>query len=268
MCHLLRSTRPLAVAALLALPGAAAMAQAFDAARLFGAVNADDAGYVGLAVVEGWQYPGSDERRTLVFPALGYEWKNGWFAGTGNGVGYNFARVEHLQYGLRVTADFGRNESRSSALRGMGDIDARPEVGGFYNFFPSREMFLTSSLRYGSGNDRDGLVVDLGAGYLAALPAGFRLGLGASVSLVNNAYMQSYFGVSAAQAKSSGYPVYSAAGGVRDVRASASLTYPFNASTSVTAALSYSALQGGARSSPLVRQADSLGGVLALVYGF
>ena len=146
-----------------------AQAQAFDAVRLYGSPSGAGEGNVGAAVIFGHQYMGSDERRTLVLPGLGYQWTNGWFAGTTNGVGYLFSSAPNMQYGLRVTADFGRRESRSTALKGMGNIDARPEVGAFFNYFPTREIFLTSSLRYGSGNDRDGLQVDLGAGYALQL---------------------------------------------------------------------------------------------------
>lgn len=64
-----------------------------------------------------------------------------------------------MAYGRRITADFGRRESRSPILQGMGDIESRPTVGGFFNYSPTRAVTLNSSLRYGSGNDRQGLVV-------------------------------------------------------------------------------------------------------------
>ncbi|MCO4094524.1 MAG: MipA/OmpV family protein [Acidovorax sp.] len=56
-------------------------------------------GTVGLAVVAGHEYMGSDERRTRAYPAIDYRWANGWFAGTTNGIGYNFSRQPGVQYG-------------------------------------------------------------------------------------------------------------------------------------------------------------------------
>ena len=122
--------RPLLAASILAAAGAA-QAQAFDAVRMYGDPTGDGAGTAGLAAIAGYRYMGSDERRASVLPALEYRWKNGWFVGTTNGIGYKFSSDPSMQYGVRLTADFGRSESRSPVLAGMGDIKARPEIGGF-----------------------------------------------------------------------------------------------------------------------------------------
>ena len=150
----------------------------------------------------------------------------------------------------------------------MGNIDARPEVGAFFNYFPTREIFLTSSLRYGSGNDRDGLQVDLGAGYALQLAQQWRAAAGVGLTLVNGASMQEYFGVTPAQAASSGYAAYSAGSGLRDVRANLSLNWFITKEWTLTGAASVSSLQGDATDSPIVRQRTSTSGVLALGYQF
>lgn len=242
-------------------------AQAFDAVRLYGAAPGTDGGLVGAALIVGTEYAGSDERRTMLLPALDYQWRSGWFAGTTNGIGYDFAGRPDMQYGLRLTADLGRSESRSPALAGMGDIDATPTYGAFFNYAPTRQTFLTSSLRYGSGNNADGMVLDLGAVYLHPLAPQWSLAVGAALSVVNAAYMQSYFGVTAAQS-ASGYAAYTPSAGLRDVRANLSLTHQFSNRFGVTGVLSLSSLQGDARDSPIVRQATTTTGVLAVTYAF
>lgn len=263
-----RSLRHAALGLLLTGLAPLAFAQAFDAVRLYGAAPGQDGGLVGAAVVFGRDYQGSNQRRTSVFPAIDYQWRNGFFAGTTNGLGYNFSRSPSMQYGLRVTADLGRDESRSPALTGLGDIDVRPELGGFFNYFVSRDVFLTSSLRYGAGNDRKGLVLDLGAGYSTALAPSWRLGVGVAASVVNQNYMQSYFGVDAGQAATSGYAPYAPAAGLRDLRASAALTYRLNDKVGITGAVSLSGLQGDAKTSPVVRRTSTANGVLAVTYAF
>lgn len=262
------SLKGLAVIGLLSLAAPNAVAQAFDAVRLAGGAAEKDRGSVGLAVIAGMAYQGADERRTLVLPGLDYQWRNGWFAGTRNGIGYNFGQTRELQYGLRVTADFGRDESRSDALRGMGDIDPKPELGAFLNYSLNKEITLTSSLRYGSGNDSAGMVIDLGAGYSTKLSPLWRLGFGASMTLANEDYMQSYFGVTAAQSASSGYVAYRPELGLRDVRANAALSYQITPSVAILTTLSVSSLQGDAKDSPLTRQATSVTGVAAVSYEF
>lgn len=252
----------------IALATPCAFAQAFDAVRLFGAAPGKDGGTAAAAVIAAYEYQGSNERRTLVLPVLDYQWANGWFSGSTNGVGYNFSKSPQLQYGLRLTGDFGRKERRVGALRGLGDIDPALEGGAFLNYEPLQGLFLTSSVRYGAGADNKGLVVDLGAAYSTAIAPKWRLGAGTGVTLTNADYAQSYFGVSGAQAAASGYTAYSAGSGARDVRANVALTYSIDQRTSVTAALSASSLLGDAKGSPLTRKRTSETGVIALAYAF
>ena len=242
--------KALAIAAGLALATPAVLAQAFDAVRLFGAASGVDGGTAGVAFIAGTEYPGANERRNLVFPLLDYQWTNGWFAGTSNGVGYEFGKRLDMQYGLRMTFDRGRDADRSTVLRGMGDINIKPEAGAFFNYFVSPQIFLTSSLRYGAGTNGRGMVV------------------GAAVTLGNADYMQSYFGVTAAQSGASGHPVYTPSAGVRDVRANLSVNYFLTRQVTFTTALSVSTLQGGAADSPLTRKSSSPTGVFVIGYAF
>lgn len=245
-----------------------AFAQSFDSVRLFGAAPGSDGGLVGIGAVTGTEYRGSDQRRNMVVPLLDYQWSNGWFAGTSNGIGYNFSKKPGLDYGVRLTVDLGRKENRSDALRGMGDIAAKAEYGAFLNYSLTRQFTLTSSYRYGSRDNNKGSVLDLGAVYSFMLAPTWRMAIGAATSVVDSDYMQTNFGVTNAQAASSGYQVYTPKSGVRDLRASGSLTYIINQRTSMTAVLSYSSLASEAKNSPLTRDNSSLNGVLAAVYAF
>jgi MipA family protein len=257
---------------LLALPLActslAVQAQAFDAVRLYAVPLEDGQGLAGLAVIAGHEYLGSDERKTLVLPAISYQWKNGWFAGTGNGIGYKFASPANMQYGLRITLDLGRDENDARALAGMGDIDLRPEFGGFFNYFITDEWFLTTSFRYGAGNDRDGSQTDIGIGWSTQLAPQWRGGLGVAATYVNSKYMQAFYGVTAQQSASSGYAVYTPGAGWRDIRGNASLTYFFNAEWSLTGAVTVRSLQGDVKRSPIVTEETPVAGLLALSYSF
>ena len=258
----------LLTALLIAAASPAAFAQAFDAVRLFGAAPGEDGGTVGAVLVSSPAYAGSNERWNRIYPLLDYQWKNGWFAGTTNGIGLDFSKDPRTQFGLRVTADLGREEKRSAALAGMGDIDIRPEFGAFFNYYASKEVFLTSSLRYGSGNDRKGLTVDLGAGWSDYVAPRWRLGLGLATTLLNANAMESRFGVSAAQAATSGYAEYTPGAGLRDVRGNLALTYIVTPRFLLTGAVTLAELLGDAKDSPLVRRSSQASGVFAVSYGF
>jgi len=248
--------------------GAAAHAQSFDTVRLFAAQIGQDGGAAGIAVLATTEYTGSRDRRTMALPTLDYQWANGWFAGVTNGLGYNFSSSPDIQYGLRVTADLGRKESRSPALRGMGDIDVKAEAGGFLNYSLNSQLSLRSSLRLGSGNGGDGVVANLGISYSMPFAQRWRLGLGSDVTIANAKYMQSYFGVSRAQAAASGYAPYSPRASFRDVRASATLSYSVDPRTTVTVGVNALTLLGDASDSRLVQKKASVGGLLAATYAF
>jgi len=255
-------------AAAIALAAPNAFAQAFDAVRLYGAAPGNDGGTVGAAVFAAYEYLGSDQRLNLVLPLLDYQWANGWFAGISNGIGFNFSDAPQLQYGLRLTADRGRKENRVNALRGMGNVDAAAEGGAFFNYSLPQGVFLTSSARYGAGANHKGLVVDLGTGYLTQIAENWHLGAGANITLANARYMQSFFGVSAAQSAASGYKVHTAGSGARDVRANLALTYSAGPKTSITTALSASSLLGDAKDSPLTRKRTAASVVMAINHAF
>lgn len=245
-----------------------ALAQSFDSVRLQRTVPGQDLAIVGLVVVSGPAYAGSDERRERALPVFDYQWANGWFAGVSNGIGIDFSSTPRLRYGVRVTADLGRKERRATALRGMGNVEARAEGGAFFNMTVADDWQATTSLRYGAGDSGRGLVADVGVLYGTALAPQWRLGASAGLSALNADLMQTYFGVDADQAVRSGYAAYSPRSGLRDVRVGASLTYALDPRSQSAAVADFNRLLGDAADSPLTRRRDIASAVLVYTYGF
>lgn len=245
-----------------------ACAQGFEAVRLAPLPPGQDGGRVGAFLIAGTAYRGSDERRNLLLPAIDYQWSNGWFAGVGNGLGYNASTRPELQYGPRLTVDLGRDESRSEALRGMGSIDVQPELGVFFNRLWGPRLAFTSSLRQGSGMQRRGLVLDLGTSYGVSVGAQTRLSLGLGAHWANADYMQDYFGVTPAQSAASGYAVASPGAGWRNASVNLSLSHRIDRETSLFAGIAFNQLLGDARESVLTRRSTSLTGVAGVAYAF
>lgn len=225
-----------------------------------------DGGRVGLVAIGGYEYQGSDETRTLVLPTLDYTWANGWFAGI-NGVGRQWS-TGALQYGLKLGVDMGREEGRSSALRGLGSVDASAELGGFARYALGQGFAAKTSLRAGSGVGNKGALWDLGLEYGQPLGASWRLGSELSVTYANADYLQSYFGVTAQQAQASGYAVYTPSAGPRDVSARVALTYLISPQWSLTGGLRHTQLLGDAKDAPMVRKSSANSALLALNYAF
>ena len=263
-----RFTPPLLAAATLALSPALALAQTPEFFASPVAPGVPQGGVGGLTLIVKPEFAGAQDTRVTAVPTVEYQWANGFFAGVSNGVGYNFSTHPAMSYGARVTVDLGRKESLDASLQGMGNIAVRPELGLFANTYLSREWQLTSSLRYGSGTDRKGLVADVGAYYGMSITPGLRVTAGVAATWANAAYHQSYFGVSAAQASTSSYSIYTAGAGVRDLRASVSGLYAVAPRWYLVGTLSTSALQGDAKDSPLVQRKSGTSAWLTTSYSF
>lgn len=254
---------------LAALAAAPAFAQQDFDAVLLNDSPSEFRGRAGAALYVAPEYRGAADKRTLLLPLAEFQWGSGWFAGTGNGVGYDFGRGTGLHWGVRGSIDWGRKESRSPALRGMGDIDPHPEVGVFMSTALERGLpglQLHASVRAGAGGS--GLVGDLGAGWTFDLAPGLKLRAHAAATLANSAYMQDYFGVTAAQSASSGYGTYSAQGGVRDVRAGGTLLWAIDRRLLLSASLTATSLRSDAAESPLTRDTSGLTALVGVTYGF
>ena len=244
---------------------------AMAGASLFVAAHAQQApkegGHVGLVALGGYEYQGSDQPRTLALPTLDYSWANGWFAGVG-GVGHQWRSGDNLQYGLKLGYDMGRDEASSTALRGLGNVDASAEWGGFARYALGNGFAAKTGLRVGSGVDSKGALWDIGLEYGHPLGANWRLGSELAATYANADYLQSYFGVTAKQAQTSGYAVYTPSAGVRDVSAKVSLTYLISPQWSLTGGLRHTQLLGDAKDAPMVRKASANTALLALNYAF
>ena len=220
---------------------------------------------LGLRVGNGPAYLGSDVRRTRALPMLAARWSNGWFAGVG-GVGYRFNAALPVSWGLRVTIDRGRGEKDVDALRGMGDIKARPELGVFADYRLVPGLMVGSSLRYGSGNDRDGLLADVSLRGSHAVSSTVRLTAGLTATFANTKSMQSAFGVDAAQSFNSGHGLYSPGSGLRDIGLQAGGMVRLQPNLMLILGVNTRTLFGDAQYSPLTRQRTGTSAGVTLAY--
>lgn len=208
---------------------------------------------IGLGVANSTRYVGSNKRRYRAMPSINAVWKNGWFAGFPRGIGYNFSSDKSLEYGLRLTMDMGRKQGSSASLAGLGDIAARAEFGPFVSYAVSPQLKLNSSVRYGSGVDSQGMLIDLGAHYRIPLAANDAVTLGVATVYANRNYMQSYYGVTAAQATTSKYAPYAAQAGIRDIDLSASYTHKFDRHWAMVTGVTLGRLGSAVQASPITK---------------
>jgi MipA family protein len=183
-------------------------------------------------------------------------------------LGYQWSDQSPWQLGVRLTFDRGRDEDDSDALRGMGDIPTRVEAGGFIGYRLAPGLMLQTALRYGSGDDRKGLLWDAGLRYMRPLGSGHRIGAGLTATYANQEAIQSQFGVTAAQSITSGYRPYAPGAGLRDVVISASYGYALSPRMVLITGMGYRRLMGDARGSPIVRSDGGTSVNVGLVFQF
>jgi MipA family protein len=192
-------------------------------------------------------------------------WRNGWFAGT-RGIGYRLDTGTSFSGGVQLTADRGRDEDDADALRGMGDIKARPELGMFVNYRLTPGLRLGSSFRYGSGNDREGLLADIHLrGSLPINPSNRLVG-GLTATFANTKAMQSAFGVDAEQSVRSGYASYSPGSGLRDVALQLGNMTVLRPNTMLFIGIDARTLTGDAKDSPLTAKRTGVGAMATLSF--
>src|SRR5580698_3637688 len=87
---------------------------------------------VGAAAEVQPAYDGARAYKVSEGPVINVYYRDIAYFSTGEGIGYNFLRGDHYQFGVGVTYDLGRKvKDDLTNLRGMGDIDAAP-VGKLY----------------------------------------------------------------------------------------------------------------------------------------
>jgi MipA family protein len=220
---------------------------------------------VGLGLTHRPAYLGSDDRKTAALPLVSARWSNGFFAGT-TGIGYQFPSTGAFSGGLRLGFDPGRKAEDSTDLTGMGDIKTRATFGAFASYRIQPNLALGSSLSYGSGNDKKGMLLDMSLRSQMSLGGPHRLFGSAGLTFANQAAMQSQFGVSADQSLSSGYGIYTTGAGLRDVNLNVGYGYALNPNTSLQLGLNLRSLQGDAKNSPLTRSGSGASLNMGLIY--
>lgn len=237
---------------------------------------------IGLGARYDAKYEGSDEMETRVLPLIDITWKDLVFLNPRNGLGVRL----YDDHGLTVSAGigyvFGRDESDSRDLRGMGDIDDAAAVNLKMKYAVGPVAPYVGISRH--LGDIDGTLVEVGVGGIVPLALmtggmnspgmgegglkGPALQLGVSATWADGDYMEGYFGVNPVQSAASGYARYDAESGFKSVDFVFGVIYPIAENWVVNARGGYSRLLGDAADSPIVRDDGRFSGGLFLSYRF
>lgn len=231
---------------------------------------------VGIGAMASPVYEGSDDTEIAVLP----------FVALNDFYGFNFRPVQlsynlidtkgsnggwALRAGPTVALATGRDQDDDGDLRGLGDVDTGVMTGGFVDARLGPVMLGVEGAQE---------VADGHGGALVGLSLGTRLPLNDKLVFMpavtgtwaSEDYMDSFFGVTAAQATTSNYAAYEANAGFKDVGVEAALRYGLSDTWSFTWNVSYTRLLGDAADSPIVTgpggTRDQVTGRIGIARGF
>lgn len=219
---------------------------------------------LGAGVLTSPTYEGDDSYRVSILPNIQVTYGDDFFASVQEGVGYRFINEDTLRAGPIGRLKFSRGEDGdqpfavtgkdTTDLRGLGEVDATFELGGFVEYGIGDITLGAEARKAVSGHD--GAVLDLEAswsGRSMAFGPPLIWSFGPRVRVVDDTYTEAYFGVTPAQSAAAGLPVYTAGGGVYSYGLGGTAILPLDDRWTLVAFASFEKMAGDAADSPLVQ---------------
>jgi outer membrane scaffolding protein for murein synthesis (MipA/OmpV family) len=206
------------------------------------------------------EYAGAGKNRFALVPTISYRNSNGFFAGSGQGLGYQ-TKVDQFLLSAALAYRSGRNDDSGSGLRrgsddlrGMGDIpDAfTARLQGSYLFDGGVKLGLKSELALNHRETGNTWGLDLSVPLFSSKTDQF--GLNLSTTYGDRKYNQSNFGVSSQQSLGSGYRTFNADAGFNNVSTSLSWRHTIDKNWSIATQAGITQVVGNAADSPIVKK--------------
>jgi outer membrane scaffolding protein for murein synthesis (MipA/OmpV family) len=213
---------------------------------------------LGLGVAYVPEYAGSDKSRVVPLPIFERTFDNGAFISTTRGVGFQ-TQVEGIGLSAALTYGGGRADHKknafygSDALKGMGDIDGAVQavLGASYQV---GSVGLSLSTTQNLAHREHGATYTFGGSVPLYTTASDQVGLGLSAVYGDDKHMQTYYGVTAAQASRTAFKAYTAKAGFENVTAAVSWNHVIDKNWSAHSAVGFTRLSGDAADSPLTKR--------------
>lgn len=198
-------------------------------------------------------YEGSDSYRFAAFPVIDVRYSDLFFASVRDGIGVNVVREDWLKLGPVVRFRPGRDQDDNRALYGLGDVGATVEGGVLATLGDGPVRLRLEAAQGLNGGGHRGFQARGDLTYAMRLGSSVLLAGGPSLTFADREFTQSYFGISADQARRSGYRAYDAKAGLKDAGFGVTATYLLGGGFALTGVAEVKRLLGDAGDSPIVR---------------
>lgn len=222
------------------------------------------------------RYSGSDKSRVSAAQVVDYSMANGFFISTTRGIGYG-NNIGNLDYNAAVSYRTGRKDkdvssdsisSGSDYLRGMGDIKGSAIVVPGLGYKVTDWLNLQLQAEIPVSERDNGEAVHFGISSPLYTSSKNAVTLGLTGSWGSGKYMQTYYGVNAAQSGASGFARHDAGAGIYAWSMNLDWTYRLTSRWSVLTSAGVTQLTGDAGDSPIVQRKTSPTGSLKVTYSF
>jgi outer membrane protein len=170
--------------------------------------------------------------------------------------GISFLDMAGFRLGPAAKYVAPRTATDFAELRGLGDVNAAIELGGFLEYFPVNWLRGRVEVLQGFGGQH-GVVANFSGDFILPVAPQWTLSGGPRFTAQSTAATAPYFSVNLAQAMVSGLPAFNARGGAHSAGAGAQLRYQYNPQWEIHTYVEYERLLGDAAASPLVQQRGS-----------
>ncbi len=181
--------------------------------------------------------------------------------------GLSHAFNEQFSAGVVANYRFKRDSSDSEMLSGMQDIDGAIEFGPKVRSQATQQLGFEGKVLFDVSDAHDGYLARAGADYAIPLGQVTMLKLDGGVTYGSDDYNNTYYGVTAAQARP-GRPGYQPDAGLASIDAGATLRHAFTNNWSVSARVGADYLLADVADSPLVEQEFQPSAMLGIAYTF
>jgi len=217
---------------------------------------------LGVAALITPSYEGSNKQKFYLLPFASVAWSNGVFLAPGE-IGLRLASPQHLQYGPLLSYELQTNSADHNA---SSSLVFTP--GAFFNYRFDHTLGFRSRLDYGAGTQRQGIRVHVASWFSTSLLPHQRLSTELGLTLANQHYMQSHFGISHEQAQDSGLLAYAAKAGIKNTYLQVGWNMELSPKYDFSTRLGINRLWGSAAGSPLTGKRNTVSLLTSLTYHY
>jgi outer membrane scaffolding protein for murein synthesis (MipA/OmpV family) len=230
---------------------------------------------IGVGVVN--EFEGSSDFAFGALPVARFGWEERYIFLQGNTAYVNLINSARWRFGPAASFRFGRKDVDNTAVDQMSEIDHTFELGAFgavelVNKAEPR-FRVTSRIEFlhDVGSGHEGFNIQAAARYWFPIHKILDGSIGLSTTYANESFMDTYFGVTSANAQRSGLPSFEADAGFKDISVTPTLLLHLSRAWHIGLGIRYRRLLSDAADSPIVKMggtANQFAAGAAVIYAW